>query len=233
MHAHAEETVTIAGSSPTGVEADAQRRPRGGRPTRAAAAERDERLLEIATAMFMEQGFDATSMDRLAEAAAIGKATLYARYDDKAALFADVLRRRILQVYEPLEEEFAASSAEDIEDTLRRVAGRLLEKSLSPSAVALGRILSAQGQNFPDLARLAVEEGFGRQQRIVEAVLRRFTNDTRYALDDLPLAADLFQGLVLGRATRLALYGFPSDPAHLAHRTEVAVRLFVRGISRT
>ncbi|MBE7220068.1 MAG: TetR family transcriptional regulator, partial [Caulobacteraceae bacterium] len=38
---------------------------RGGRPTRAAAAERDERLLEIATQMFLEQGFDATSIDAL------------------------------------------------------------------------------------------------------------------------------------------------------------------------
>ena len=74
---------------------------RGGRPTRAAAAERDERLLDIATTMFMEQGFEATSMDGLAEAAAVGKATLYARWADKAALFADVLRRRILQVYGP------------------------------------------------------------------------------------------------------------------------------------
>lgn len=51
-------------------------RSRGGRPTKAAAAERDERLLDIAITMFMEQGFEATSMDGLAEAAGIGKATL-------------------------------------------------------------------------------------------------------------------------------------------------------------
>ncbi|HUB65419.1 MAG TPA: helix-turn-helix domain-containing protein, partial [Methylocella sp.] len=60
--------------------------PRGGRPTKAAAARRDERLLEIAAEMFMQQGFDATSMERLAEAAMIGKATLYARYADKGQL---------------------------------------------------------------------------------------------------------------------------------------------------
>ena len=58
---------------------------RGGRPTKAAAVLRDERLLEIAAQMFMEHGFDGTSMERLAETAMIGKATLYARYADKGA----------------------------------------------------------------------------------------------------------------------------------------------------
>ena len=106
-------------------------KPRGGRPTRAAAAERDERVLGIATGMFLERGFDATSMDGIAEAAAIGKATLYARYADKGTLFADVLRRRIYQVYGPLEEEFKGllDGNADMELTLRRLAGRLIEKS--------------------------------------------------------------------------------------------------------
>jgi AcrR family transcriptional regulator len=54
---------------------------------------------EIAAEIFMEHGFDGTSMERLAETAMIGKATLYARYADKGALFADILRRRILLTY--------------------------------------------------------------------------------------------------------------------------------------
>jgi AcrR family transcriptional regulator len=80
-----------------------RQKTRGGRPTKEAVVQRDERLLEIAAQMFMEQGFDRTSMERLAETAMIGKATLYARYADKGALFADVLRRRILLTYGPFE----------------------------------------------------------------------------------------------------------------------------------
>ena len=212
--------------------AGATPKPRGGRPTRAAAAERDERLLDIATRMFMEQGFDATSMDRLAEAAAIGKATLYARYADKGALFAAVLRRRILEVYAPLEEEFGRAAApEDLAITLTRIADRLIAMSLSESAVALGRILSVQGSRFPDLARLAITEGFGRQLRLVETVLARFAEDRRYRFDDLPQAADLFLALVLGRAMRFKTYGLPQDPAEIERRTAAAVRLFVRGVT--
>ncbi len=212
------------------AEPTEERRPRGGRPTRAAAAERDERLLEIAAAMFMEQGFEATAMDRVAEAAGVGKATLYARYQDKAALFAAVLRRRIMEVYEPLEIE-AASTGDDLACGLQRVADGLLGKMFTPGAVALGRILSAQAPNFPDLAEMAVREGYGRQAGIVEAVLRRHGGDPRYRLGDIPLAADMFLALVLGRASRLALLGVTLDREQLAQRTRAAVAFFLRGVA--
>ena len=206
-------------------------RARTGRPTKAAAAERDERLLEIATRMFMEQGFEATSIDALAEAASIGKATLYARYADKAALFADVLRRRILEIYGPMEAEFAAATAgDDLETTLRKVADRLIEQALANSSVTLGRILSAQGPRFPELARLAMTEGYGRQLHVVESVLSRFADDPRYLLDDLQVAADLFVALVMGRAARVKIYGLPIDAAEMRQRTRAAVALFVRGV---
>jgi AcrR family transcriptional regulator len=206
---------------------------RGGRPTKAAAAERDERLLEIAAQMFMRDGFDATSMERLAEAAKIGKATLYARYADKSQLFAAILRRRILLVYGPLEAEFAEGLAgADLEATLLILARRFIDQSLAPSSIALGRILAAEGERFPELGRLAVEEGHNRQIRLVRAVLERFAAGRRYAIDDLALAAELFISIVLGRMSRMALLGVRLEPDTLDRRAREAAALFVRGITR-
>lgn len=180
--------------------------------------------------MFMEQGFDATSMDRLADAAAIGKATLYARYPDKGALFADVLRRRILKVYGSLEEEVLRNLADaSLEDALRQVAHRLLEKTLAPESIALGRILSAQGSRFPDLAKLAVQEGWSRQLGLVESILAFFSSRHTFIMTDLALAADLFTSLVLGRAARLAMLGMTIEPSAVAVRADQAVDLFIRG----
>ena len=96
-----------------------------------------------------------------------------------------MLRRRILEVYGPLEAEFSTATAADLETTLRKVADRLIEQALAESSVTLGRILSAQGPRFPELARLAITEGYGRQLRLVETVLARFADDPRYLLDDL------------------------------------------------
>ena len=205
----------------------------GGRPTKAAAAERDERLLAIATRMFMEQGFEATSMDRLAEAAAVGKATLYGRYADKAALFAAVLRRRILQVYVPLEAEVSTySGAEtDLAGLLRRVARHLLAHGWSHDSLALSRILAAQSGRFPELGQLAVREGTTRQIRLIAAILTRFATSHRYRLTDLDLAAELFLGITLGRFFKTALFGVPIDLEEADRRVDVAVDIFLNGLS--
>jgi TetR/AcrR family transcriptional repressor of mexJK operon len=206
-------------------------RIRSGRPTRAAAAARDERLLDIATRMFLDQGFEATSMDGLAEAAAIGKATLYARYADKGALFVDVLRRRILTVYGPIEDEFNRPlDGENIETILTRIAHRFMDKAMSRDSVTLGRIVVAQAPRFPDLARLVIQEGSERQLRLVERLLTHFAQTHEFVSDDIPMLADLFLSIVNGRVTRLALYGVPINPEMIGKRIDAAVGLFVRGL---
>ena len=206
------------------------RKARGGRPTKAEAVKRDERLLDIATTMFMTHGFEATSMDRLAEMAAVGKATLYARYADKGMLFADVVRRRILQVYAPIETEIRDTLYDaDLEATLDRLAARLIEKSMSPESIALGRIIAAQGIRFPTLAKLLVEEGVGRQLQLVGTVLTHFVAKDALVVD-VALAADLFLALVLGRSSRLAIYGVAIDPEALACRTKAAVGVFTKAL---
>jgi TetR/AcrR family transcriptional regulator, mexJK operon transcriptional repressor len=217
--------------SPRAVRTAAEAPPRGGRPTKAAAALRDERLLEIAAEMFMQQGFDGTSMERLAEAAMIGKATLYARYADKSQLFADVLRRRILLIYGALEAEFAKGlGGKSLEETLLILARRFIDLAVAPSSIALGRILAAQGERFPELGKLAVEEGLNRQTRLIETILIQFSAAHRYAIDDMALAADLFLSIVLGRISRMALLGVQLEPETLDRRTREAVRIFIRGL---
>jgi TetR/AcrR family transcriptional regulator, mexJK operon transcriptional repressor len=52
----------------------------GGRPTREEAKARAVRLLDVETRLFMERGFDGTSIDELAEAAGVSKPTVYVRY---------------------------------------------------------------------------------------------------------------------------------------------------------
>ena len=63
---------------------------RGGRPTRIEAERLAERILEVATGLFLAQGYGPTSVESVAQQAGISKRTFYARYPDKAALFAAV-----------------------------------------------------------------------------------------------------------------------------------------------
>ena len=212
------------------LTAEVQPKTRGGRPTKAAALERDERLLAIAADMFMEFGFDGTSMERLAETAMVGKATLYARYSDKGALFADVLRRKIIVMYASLESEFGEGLAdESLEATLLILARRLIDVSLSPSSIALKRILTAQSLRFPELGRLVVDEGLCRQTKLLAGIFLRFAPTHRYAIDDLSLLAELFFSIVMGWTSRLSQLGVAIDREALDRRVREAVKLFIRG----
>src|SRR5699024_5118246 len=54
-------------------------------------AQRRAQLLELATRMFTEHGFQATSMDHIATAAGVTKPVLYQHFESKETLYIEVL----------------------------------------------------------------------------------------------------------------------------------------------
>lgn len=59
--------------------------------TRLPARERRRQLLDVARDVFAERGFHATSMDDVAEAAGVTKPVLYQHFDNKRALYVELL----------------------------------------------------------------------------------------------------------------------------------------------
>jgi len=210
------------------------RRGGGGRPTREEAEARDLRLLDVATRLFMERGFDGTSIDAVAEAAGVSKPTVYARYHDKRDLFAAVLRGRIRRWLAPLsaaaEAQAIEGSPKSLKTTLHELSRHLVAYTLAPEAGALQRIMSAQAVQFPDLVKLANEEGWLRAVRGVSSILRQSAARGQIKVDDPELAADMFLNLVLGHSKRLTLYGIATDPETEERHRKAAVDFFLNGI---
>jgi TetR/AcrR family transcriptional regulator, mexJK operon transcriptional repressor len=219
-----------------GIEAAERpaRRGAGGRPTRQEAVRRDARLLDVATTLFMERGFDGTSIDAVAEAAGVSKPTVYARYRDKRDLFAAVLRGRIRDWLAPLsvaaEAQATDSDPKNIETTLHELGRHMLDQASMPECATLQRILAAQAVQFPELAKLAHEDGWLRGVRGVAILLRQFAARGEIRVDDPELAADLFLNLLLGHSARLALHGIADDPESLQRRRRAVVELFLNGV---
>jgi TetR/AcrR family transcriptional repressor of mexJK operon len=208
------------------------KRHTGGRPSQQEALKRDERLVEIAARMFMERGFEATTIDAVAEEASIGKATLYARYRDKGALFAAVLRRKIDRWLVPLSDTSGLVASSRVEEVLLTVSRNMMALALAPEAVMLHRVLVAEASRFPELIRVAHEEGWQRSNAAIAVLLEHFTRNGQIAVEDPELAAELFLSLVVGRQTRLAALGIHMDPAQVDHRIQAAVHLFLDGVRR-
>jgi TetR/AcrR family transcriptional regulator, mexJK operon transcriptional repressor len=207
------------------------RRGAGGRPTREEAVKRDARLLDVATKLFMERGFDGTSIDAVAETAGVSKPTVYARYRDKRDLFAAVLRATIQRWLAPLSAaaEAAKVNPKNIETTLHDLSRHVLAHASTSEVVMLRRTLAAQAVQFPELAKFAHEEGWLRGVRAVAILLQQFADRGQIKIDDPAIAADLFLSLVLGKSERLD-HGIATGPKLQEQRREAAVKLFLNGV---
>jgi TetR/AcrR family transcriptional regulator, mexJK operon transcriptional repressor len=142
-----------------------------GRPPAGQVLLREQRLLDVATEVFLECGFKRASMDEIARRAGASKQTLYARYPSKSALFEAIVERKSGQIFEaigPLSEEAP------LRETLIRFAVTLLDMILTPDARGLHRVVIAECVEFPELGELFWKLGPGRMHaRLAEYMERQ------------------------------------------------------------
>src|SRR5246127_1089302 len=130
---------------------------RAGRPPKELAGEVDARILDAARKVFLQRGFEGASIDEIAEAARSGKATIYARFRDKRALFTDVVTRDILSRI--MEFKTGVPTGSTIEERLTSAASTLLYWGLDSERIALMRLAVAEARRFPDLASTVSRAG--------------------------------------------------------------------------
>jgi TetR/AcrR family transcriptional repressor of mexJK operon len=203
-------------------------RGRGGRPSRAEAERLSDRILDVATEMFIGRGYSATSIEAIALAARIGKLTLYRRFSDKAALFGEVIHRMI-ERWKNTVADLAEADGE-LHEVLERTAARMLDIVLSPEAVSLHRIVAAEASRFPDLARLLHRQGDTRDGNPLIALLQRQTEQGVLKVEDPLFAAEQFVHMVIGEPRRRVLLGLPAPSVRESReRIRKSVDLFLNG----
>lgn len=113
--------------------------PRRGRPR---DASKDEAILVAAGELFMERGFEAASLDAVAQAASVSKATIYSRFADKETLFRAVLDHECNSVLLPA--SFVPPPGASVRETLILIAEQFLGLVLGDHAMAMHRIIVAE-----------------------------------------------------------------------------------------
>src|SRR3954452_11399709 len=189
-------------------------RGQGGRPSRLESAQLSDRILDVATALFLDDGFGATSIEAVAKGAGISERTFYHRFKGKEMLFEAVVRR-LVERWTP-SFDIAMLEAPSLSEGLRRTAEYMLKVALTPEALALHRMVIAEARRFPALARVLHELGAAAG---IERVARHL--ETRIAKGeirpiDAPFAAEQFILMVVTGPRRRALgLGTPLSAAGL------------------
>ncbi|MFV8047927.1 TetR/AcrR family transcriptional regulator [Mycobacterium sp. 48b] len=209
--------------------APTNRRP--GRPTQAEVKRLDQQLREAALQTFLEYGYDGTSMEAIARAAGITKQTLYSRFSDKRAVFADVIPWAMSR--HDHHDTMAWIDSGDLRESLTDIAHKALEWSTNPQIVRLQRIAMNESARFPEFAVSGETMRWSPRLRAVMDLLRRHVEIGEIEIDpeELELAAEHFLALVEALPSRLAEFGIFRSDAQAERHLQYAVKLFLRAVT--
>ena len=200
----------------------------GGRPTAPAAARLGGAILDVATVMFLRDGYAATSIEAIAKQSGVAKRTFYARFSDKAALFTAVVKQLIADWLSGTERAFVRSGP--LEGALVLAGQTILDVALSPPALGLRRLIVAESARFPELAEAVRQAGAGSGTARLAALLRPDAPESAEAA----FAARQFMALILTEPLNRAMTSSASlDPDQRRAWVAQSVHLFLQGWLRT
>lgn len=199
-----------------------ERRPR--RPSLS-----NEQFLDKALDLFLEQGFERTSIEAITASAGMAKRTVYLRYGDKTALFKAALQRAIEDWIVPVE-RLRAAETDDLETSLLAIGQILVDNILSPAGLRLLRLTNAESGRMPEIGDYTVHQGTDQTVAYLADLFRRRLGADFAEAED---AADAFLALVVGGPANTAAWGVAHDRATIDRRTRYSIRLFLHGLLPT
>jgi AcrR family transcriptional regulator len=191
--------------------------------TRLPAARRRRQLLDVAQEVFAEQGFHATSMDEVAEAAGVTKPVLYQHFDSKRRLYLELLEDVGQQLLDAIGLATAAASSprQQVENGFAAYFGFVHEKR------SAFRLLFGGGGRR--------DEEFADAVRRVEDALAEAIADLIEADIDADHRLLLAQGIVAlaeGTGRHWVTEGLDLDPDVVASRIADLVWAGLRAVHR-
>lgn len=168
-------------------------------------------ILAAASRVFIEHGFEGSSMAQVAEAAGVARRTLYNQFPEgKESLFGAVTERMwsAFPVMDIATDETALANPTV---GLTRIGHGVAAFWAPPMAVAFLRMVIAEGPRFPDLTRRFFEVG---KTPAVSAVRNYIAELGRRGLLDVPnakLASTQFLGMIDEAVLWVRIMGDPTE----------------------
>lgn len=159
---------------------------------RTLAAANRRAILDAATELFLETGYDRTSLARVAHAAGVSKATLFKQFPTKAALF----EATVLAAADTPENDIPDPPPGDFRSGLMTLGLAYAELLRRPRVEELMRTVIAESPRFPELRERTFDFG---TLRVLSALHRHFARTTAAGsarVDDPDIAATQFLGMI-------------------------------------
>jgi AcrR family transcriptional regulator len=194
-------------------------------------ADRRRLITRAAGELFLAHGFAGVSMEDVLGAVGGSKATLYRYFTDKSALFRASVEALCDEWSRPLL-TFTPHS-EDLAEVLLALGEHCADIVLTPEAIALHRLITAEAVHIPGLGRAFAEHGPLAGQTVLARCLRQARDDGLIVVGDPMRAAAQLYHAMLGDAQMRLLTDAPVKltDAEVTESISAAVQVFLRGTS--
>ncbi len=193
---------------------------------------RPEEIISAALEVFADRGFAATKLEDVARRAGVTKGTIYLYFENKEALFKALIRQTIVPVIargEELAKSFTGS-ARDLFEQLVREYWRLVGET---SLVGIPKLMMAEANNFPELARFYYEEVVTRGHRLMAGVLERGIKAGEFRPVNVAVATKLAMAPVMHAVVaRKAFSACMPEGFDVGKYLDTHIDLYLHGISK-
>ena len=183
-------------------------------PQSARGRARLAKILDAATQLFLEVGYEQASIDAILVQSGGSKSTLYAYFPTKQDLFRSVIDNVV--------DNNDVGGALDVRSNARVVLTEFAVSRqrivLAPRHRAVVRLVIAERDRFPDLAAMYWERGPQKSQRLLATYLEALKHREILAIDDADEAAEFFVGMLFQRWLKQSLYVAQPSPSEAALR---------------
>ena len=193
-----------------------------------------ERLREAAHRLFLQQGYQATSIEAiLAEANVSSKETLYRHYANKEALFVDVLKHLTMEQPGFAEKLAALPEPRDLSSlhqALTQLSHEIVAMICQPGYLPLVRMILTESSRFPQLSLLFFSTVTQRGIDLLLGLLQ--TAREQQVIADVDLEAvtrTLLGGLVASVLMHVVLTGELDQPV-IVERVDAVLEIVMRAL---
>lgn len=201
------------------------RKNQAGRPTLAELERRKATVMEVATELFVTQGYAETSLVDIAKKAGVATRTLYQHFGDKEAIFREVAyaRRSASMMPRSTPDENAT-----VFEALSTEAQQLLDYVLADRSVDMMRLMVAESRRFPDMMKKIANATFARLLLNITHMFETLAQRGQIPDGDHAESAQMFADLMLGNSLLMMYMNWKTDPL-TQESHERKVELFIAG----
>lgn len=185
-----------------------------------------DQVLAGARDIFLRDGYEGASVDDIARAAGVSKATLYSYFPDKRLLFMEVARAECLRAAD--EAEAMIDDDASVAEMLRLAGERIVAFAQSDFGQRMFRMCVAESDRFPALGAAFYDSGPKLIRDRLTRYLAKAVADGDLRIDDLDLAADQFAQLCKADLHDRVIFGLGEGTSRDVRRVvEGAVAMFM------